>query len=246
LRTVGGINPVKEALRAHPGKVSEVILVVDSRAAREIAPLCERAGVRWRAGSRQELDRLTRSAAHQGAVASLSDFRYTELDELVRPYQETAAGALLIVLDGIEDPQNLGAIVRSAQAFGVDGLILPRDRAAAVTPAVAKASAGAVETTSIAQVTNIARCLDELKALGFWAAAADQQADRSLWEVDFTVPLALVIGAEGKGLRPLVRRQCDLAFRIPIQGPVGSLNASVAAGVALCEISRQRRLAAEK
>ena len=247
MRTVCGINPVKEALRAHPGKIREVALLGHSRVSRELAPICERAGVRWRQASREELDRLVEGGVHQGAVATVSDFQYLEVAELVDEARQSGRPPLLLLLDGLEDPHNLGAIVRSAQALGADGLILPKDRAVGVTPVVAKASAGAIETARIAQVTNLSRCLDELKALGLWAAAADPEASQAIWEVDLTGPLVLVIGSEGKGVRPLVRRHCDLAFRIPMAGPVGSLNASVAAGIALYEIARQRhRLAGPK
>jgi 23S rRNA (guanosine2251-2'-O)-methyltransferase len=241
LRTVCGINPVKEALRAHPGKIREVALLGQSRVYRELAPICERAGVRWRPASRDELERLAPGAVHQGAVATVSDFQYLELDELVEHARAHGRPPLLLLLDGIEDPHNLGAIVRSAQVLSADGLIIPKDRAAGVTPVVAKASAGAIETARIAQVTNLSRCLEELKKTGFWAAAADQNSKTAIWKVDLTVPLVLVIGAEGKGVRPLVRSHCDLGFRIPMEGPVGSLNASVAAGIALYEIARQRQ-----
>src|SRR5262249_52554884 len=122
-----------------------------------------------------------------------------------------------------------------------DGLVLPKDRAVGVTPAVAKAAAGAIETARIAQVTNLSRALDELKEAGLWAVVAGQEAPKGIWEVDLTLPLVIVIGSEGKGVRPLVRRHCDLAMRVPIEGPVGSLNASVAAGIALYEVARQRR-----
>jgi 23S rRNA (guanosine2251-2'-O)-methyltransferase len=247
LRTVCGINPVKEVLRVRPEQVREVILLAQSAAARELTRLCERAGVAWRAAGREELERLARGAVHQGALAQVSDFRYWELGDLVDPAGTQGHPPLLLVLDGIEDPHNLGAIVRSAQALGADGVILPKDRAAGVTPAVAKAASGAVETVRIAQVTNLSRSLEELKGLGFWTAALHQGAEKPIWEIDLTVPLALVIGSEGKGVRPLVRSHCDLALRIPIEGPVGSLNASVAAGIALYEVARQRqRLIAAK
>jgi 23S rRNA (guanosine2251-2'-O)-methyltransferase len=241
LRTVCGVNPVKEALRANPGRIREVVLLGQSRVSRELAPVCERAGVRWRPATRDELDRLAPGAVHQGAVATVSDFQYLELDELIERSRAHGRPPLLLLLDGIEDPHNLGAIVRSAQVLSADGLILPKDRATGVTPVVAKASAGAIETAQIAQVTNLSRCLETLKEEGFWAAAADQKAKSVIWDIDFTVPLVLVIGAEGKGVRPLVRSHCDLVFRIPIEGSVGSLNASVAAGIALYEIARQRQ-----
>ncbi len=243
MRTVCGINPVKEVLRIRPEQVREVMLLPHSGAERALTEICERTGVLCRPAKREELDRLSEGGVHQGVLARVSDFRYWALSELLEHAGENGQPPLLLVLDGIEDPHNLGAIVRSAQALGVDGVVLPTDRAARVTPVVAKASAGAIETVRIAQVTNLSRCLDELKEHGFWAAVAHQEAERSIWDVDLSIPLALVIGSEGKGVRPLVRRHCDLELRIPILGSVGSLNASVAAGIALYEVTRQRERA---
>jgi 23S rRNA (guanosine2251-2'-O)-methyltransferase len=145
-----------------------------------------------------------------------------------------------VLLDGVEDPQNLGAVIRSAHALGADGVVVPRDRAAAVTPAVAKASAGAVEHCPVVRVTNLARTVEELKEGGIWTVAAVPDGGRELQEIDLTGPTALVIGGEGQGIRPLVRRTCDHEARIPMVGRVGSLNASASAAIALYEAARQR------
>ncbi len=243
-RLVLGINAVRAALTERPREVQKLYLRAGSQDG-EIAKLARSAGVRWQVASPEQLGRIAQGGRHQGVAAELADFRYLPLGELLDklPADEMP---LLMVLDGIEDPQNLGAILRSAVSLGVHGVVLPRDRAVGVTPAVARAAAGAVEVSRIAQVVNLSRALEEIQERGLWTAAADQSAAQPVWAADLNLPLALVIGAEGKGVRPLVRRHCQVALRIPILGPVGSLNASVAAGVMLYETLRQRRLAAEK
>ena len=153
---------------------------------------------------------------------------------------ETGKAPLILVLDGVQDPQNFGALVRTAHVVGVDGIIIPRDRAVAVTPAVVKASAGATEHALIALVTNVARTLEELKEDGLWMCGAVAEGGQAPWKIDLKVPLALVLGAEGKGIRPLVLRGCDLQVQIPMTGKVASLNVGVAGAMLLYEASRQR------
>jgi 23S rRNA (guanosine2251-2'-O)-methyltransferase len=148
-----------------------------------------------------------------------------------------------VVLDGLQDPHNLGAVIRSADALGAHGVVLPKDRSVGVTPAVARASAGAVEHVPVARVTNLSRALEELKASGLWVAAADPAGDQLLWGARLDGPLAVVIGAEGAGVRPGVLKHCDLRLRIPMEGRVASLNASVSAALVLYEVARQRGLA---
>ena len=199
-----------------------------------------RSGLRWQGATVEQLDRLAEGAVHQGAVAQLKSFRYLELDQLWSLPQAAGRVPLLLLLDGIEDPHNLGSIIRSAQALGVDGIVFPQDRAVGITPVVAKVSAGAVESARISQVVNLSRAIEQIKSAGLWVAAVEQGGEVPLWKADLTIPLALVIGAEGRGLRPLVRRHCDLSLTIPMQGGVGSLNASVAAAIVLYEVRRQR------
>jgi 23S rRNA (guanosine2251-2'-O)-methyltransferase len=237
-RIVAGIHAVRAALKERPRDVEKLYLR-EGGAATELGELARRAGVRWHSASTEQLARLSQGESHQGVVAEMADFRYLSLEELLDGLPD-GEPPLILLLDGIEDPQNLGAIVRSAQGLGVHGLILPRDRAAGVTPAVARASAGAIESARIAQVVNLSRAIERLKEKGFWLAVADQEAEKTVWETDLTGPLGIVIGAEGKGVRPLVRSHCDLAVRIPMQGQLGSLNASVAAGILLYETRRQR------
>jgi 23S rRNA (guanosine2251-2'-O)-methyltransferase len=167
-------------------------------------------------------------------------FSYTELDDILERSRNLEEKGLLVVLDGVQDPHNLGAIIRSAACAGCHGVIIPRDRAARITPTVEKSSAGAVETVPVAQVVNIAQTLEELKKEGYWIFGAADDASASLFHQDLTGDVVLVIGSEGEGIRPLVRKKCDALFSIPMRGGVSSLNASVAAGVALFEVVRQR------
>jgi len=244
MRTVYGVNPVRELLRAGGEGVHELWLASGAERERAFGELARRAselGAKVRNAPRQKLDRLAGTDRHQGVVALVSEYRYRDLEELLALAGAAGEPPLLVVLDGIEDPQNLGAIIRSAHALGAHGVVIPRDRAAGVTPAATKASAGAVEHCPVARVTNVAQALEILKERGIWTVATDAQATEDLADLDLTTPTALVIGSEGRGVRPLVRRTCDLAVRIPMKGRVGSLNASASAAIALYEVVRQRR-----
>jgi 23S rRNA (guanosine2251-2'-O)-methyltransferase len=233
---VYGINPVIEALRA--GRVRE--LRVASRADERIGEalrLAEAQGVSVRHVRSVDLDRAARGHVHQGVVAEVRASAGLTVDELVAG----AAGTpLLVVLDGIEDPHNLGAILRTVDAAGADGLIRQSRHAAPLDGAAAKASAGAVAHVKIANVVNIARALEELKQAGVWTVGFTGDGPTRYDRIDYTLPTALVMGAEGTGLRRLVRERCDWLVSIPMLGHVGSLNVSVATGVALFEAVRQR------
>jgi len=181
--------------------------------------------------------------AHQGVVAVTSAKQYNDLDDLVEA--KRGQYSLLVVLDGVEDPHNLGAVIRTADASGADGVIIPERRAASVTALVAKASAGASEHLPVAKVTNIARTLEELKAKNIWTVGLDERGPQSYDSMDYNMDCAIVLGAEGKGIHQLVARKCDFLVSIPMLGKVPSLNVSVAAGVMLYEIVRQRRKKAE-
>lgn len=245
MRTVYGVNPVRELLRAGGESLAELWLTEGGRRARALAELAEaarRLGAKVREAPRIRLDRLAGTDRHQGIVAVVGDYRYRDLDELLEAARAAGEPALVVVLDGIEDPQNLGAIVRSAYALGAHGVVIPKDRAAGVTAAVAKASAGAVEHCPVARVTNLAHAVERLKSAGVWTIATDAAAEDDLTQVDLSVATALVVGSEGGGVRPLVRRNCDRVVRIPMKGRVGSLNASAAAAIALYEAVRQRNL----
>jgi 23S rRNA (guanosine2251-2'-O)-methyltransferase len=187
-----------------------------------------------------DLAHRSRSGVHQGVGAELTQFRYAELEDVLSAIEGTA---LLLVLDGVTDPQNLGALARSAHALGAQGIVVPKDRAAGITPAAFKAAAGALEHCPVARVTNLSRALDLMKQQGLWTVALAPDGDKELGQVDLTVPTALVLGSEGTGVRPLVRKTCDHVARIPMAGQVGSLNVAAAGTVALYEVLRQRRLA---
>jgi 23S rRNA (guanosine2251-2'-O)-methyltransferase len=233
---VYGINPVLEALRA--GRVKE--LRVGGRSderIREIVALAAQHRVRITRVAEDVLGRQSRGGVHQGVLAHVEDAPVHSVQDLL----EHALGTpLIIVLDGIEDPQNLGAILRTADAAGVDGVVVQTRRSAALGGAAAKASAGAVAYMKVAEVVNIARALEELKEAGVWTVGLAGEAPATYDSIDFTLPTALVLGAEGPGLRRLVRERCELLASIPMHGHVDSLNVSVAAGVVLFEAVRQR------
>ncbi len=236
--TIFGIKPAIEALRA--GRVTA--LAVSMRRQRGLTELLELAAkgrVRLRRVDPAELDRLAGGAVHQGVVATVRALETYAVSDLVA----VRTPALILVLDGIEDPRNLGAIARTVDAAGGSGLVVPERRAAPVTGAAVKASAGALVHVPLAPVVNLARALEELKAAGVWTIGLEAEADHSLYDLDLRLPSAFVVGAEGRGLHRLVRERCDWRAALPMQGQVSSLNASVAAGVALFEAVRQRSAA---
>ncbi len=235
-----GLNPVLEALRA--GRVRE-LRVLDrggekgGERFRELLDVAVAHGVRVRRVPGEVLERESRRGVHQGVTATVDDGRNWGIDELVRG----ATGVpLVVVLDGVEDPHNVGAILRTADAAGVDGVVIQSRRSAALDGAAAKAAAGALSHVRIAEVVNIARALEELKGAGLWTVGLAGEADTPYDAVDFAGPTALVVGAEGTGLRRLVREGCDFLASIPMHGQVSSLNVSVATGIALFEAVRQR------
>lgn len=238
--TIYGVNPVLEALRA--GRVREVRAV--DRASQRVAEIVAAAaieGIRVMRVPVAELDRAARGGVHQGVVAELRERERFDLSDILGG---ATGPALIVVLDGIEDPHNVGAILRTVDAAGADGVIRQSRRAAPLDGAAAKASAGAVSYVKVADVVNIARALEELKESGVWAVGLDGEATTRLDQIDLTLPTAVVLGAEGTGLRRLVRERCDVLGAIPMRGHVQSLNVSVAAGVALFEAVRQRGQAA--
>jgi 23S rRNA (guanosine2251-2'-O)-methyltransferase len=232
-----GINPVLEALRAGRVKTLRIGARDDDRM-RELLAFASTHGITPERVSNEVLSRQARGGVHQGVVADVDEASEYSVDDLVG----AARGApLILVLDGIEDPHNLGAILRSADATGVDGVVVQTRRSAARSPVAAKASSGAVAHVKMAEVVNIARSLEELKGLGLWCVGLAGEATTHYDAVDLTAPTAIVLGAEGPGLRRLVREKCDHMVSIPMYGHVGSINVSVAAGVILFEAIRQRR-----
>jgi 23S rRNA (guanosine2251-2'-O)-methyltransferase len=243
-RLVYGLNPVRELVSARPQAVSVVYLAPGAAGpgAKQLVDLCKNRRVSYEERERHELDALTGEAArHQGVVAITGEFVYAELADVLDQIDAGARPALLVVLDSVQDPQNLGAVIRSAQVLGAHAVVIGKDRAAPVTPAAVKASAGATEHLPVVRVTNVARAIDELKEHGLWTVAAVMSQEAPMpRDVDLKGPIALVLGAEGKGLRPLVERTCDLKVRIPMEGKVASLNVSAAAAILLYEAARQR------
>ena len=235
-----GINPVQEALRGKR-RAFELFVARDAND-RRIARLLEVASqhqVPVRQRGKEDLARLCGTVHHQGVVLRLEGFPYAELADVLAGCRRSE-DALLLVLDSIQDPHNLGALIRSAACAGGSGVVIPRDRAAGVTAVVEKSSAGAVETIPIVQVTNLVQALTEIKSAGFWVFGAVGDAATSLYDRDLTGRVAMVVGAEGEGVRPLVRKNCDDLLSIPLKGGVASLNASVAGGIMLFEAVRQR------
>lgn len=231
---VYGRRPVHEVLRAGRRQVLE--LHVTERALEAEAWLREVPGLRLHVQREGQLTEVAHTRDHQGVVAFCEPYRYADAHGLT-----TGERPLVVCLDQVTDPHNLGAVVRSAEGAGASGVVITERNAARVTPAVAKASAGAVEHVPVAVVVNLSRYLEEIKSPGLWTLAATHDAPTSVWDADLAGGVALVFGAEGRGLRPGVRRACDDAFSVPLAGSVESLNVSVAAGIALFEAARQRR-----
>jgi 23S rRNA (guanosine2251-2'-O)-methyltransferase len=227
-----GIHPVHEALKARRA-LDRVVVAKGAGGPKlqEIIDLCRRSGVPVRFEPRDQLDRAAATAAHQGVIAHAAAHQYGSLEEVA------ASSRLLLVLDGVEDPHNLGAIIRTADAAGAGGVLIPDRRAAGVTETVAKASAGAVEYVPVVRAGNISQALEKLKRAGFWIYGLDERG-RNLYEAGFNTPTVLVLGGEGKGLHENVKKHCDALLRIPMAGRIASLNVSVAAGVALFEWRR--------
>ena len=236
-----GINSVTEALKAR-GRAFEWVGMAKERHDLRLQRLiedCRRLSVPVRFLHRTELDRMAGNAAHQGVVAVTSAKQYNDLEDLIAARRDKYS--LIVVLDGVEDPHNLGAILRTADAAGANGVVIPERRAAAVTGTVTKSSAGASEHLPIAKVTNISKTIEELKDANIWTVGLDERASQTYDALDYNMDCALVLGGEGKGLHDLVKRKCDFLVSIPMLGKVPSLNVSVAAAVVLYEIVRQRR-----
>ncbi len=237
-----GVNPVKESLQGTRGAFNLYVQIsaTDHRV-EKIIRLAEERGVAVHRRDKGDLTRMCASSHHQGIALEVEPFRYADFDELLTAIGHSGRGGFILVLDAIQDPHNLGALIRSAACAGVDGVIIPKDRACGITAAAEKTSAGAVETVPVAMVTNIVQTLETLKKAGYWVYGLDGAARQSVYGTDFSGNVVLVVGGEGEGIRPLVRKQCDVVMSIPQYGGVSSLNASVAGGIALFEIARKVR-----
>jgi 23S rRNA (guanosine2251-2'-O)-methyltransferase len=238
-----GINPVTEALKA--GRPIQRLLIAEQRKSDrdilEIIRLAKGRGTEVRIAARDALKREAPNALHQGVIAITAARQYAALDDILQLPAQKGQVPLYLVLDGVEDPRNLGALLRTAEATGVHGVIIPERRAVGLTETVAKAAAGALEYVPVVKVVNIVNALEELKKAGVWVAGAEAGGDALYWDADFDRPMALVLGGEDKGVRRLVRERCDYLLSLPLMGKITSLNVSVAAGVLLYEVLRQRR-----
>jgi len=236
MAVLAGIHPVREALRA--GRALERVCIARGAAGarlQEIIELCRQAGVPVRFEPREALDRMARNTPHQGVVAVAAAAPAARLEDVL------PRAGLLVVLDGVEDPHNLGAILRTAYAAGATAVVAPERRAAGLTDAVAKAAAGALGLIPFVRVANINRALEQMKQAGFWIYGVDERGTAAYYEADYTDPAALVFGGEGKGLHELTRKRCDFLLRIPVSGQIASLNVSVAAGIVLFDWRRRAR-----
>ncbi len=245
-RHLCGVHAVREALASHARDLAVVYFAEDPARGplAEVATIARNARVTVEVRAASELDALAGPVRHQGVVAiAAGDYPYLDLDALLTKASARTQTPLIVALDEVTDPHNLGAIVRSVVALGADGVITLKDRAAPVTPVVVRASAGATEHAAIARVVNLSRTLEALSRKDIRTVGLDADGSADLEAIDLTGPVALVVGSEGYGLRRLVKERCDVIARIPLSGPVASLNASVAAAIAIYEVTRQRRAA---
>jgi 23S rRNA (guanosine2251-2'-O)-methyltransferase len=240
-----GIHPIREALSTRGHMVREIWVSRGgrNRNVRDILSQARELGVKVRSHQRQRLDSRAGTTAHQGILALLSPYSFVDLDEILAAARSDDP-ALILVLDGIQDPQNLGGLIRTAYVCGAHGVVVPKDRAAPLTAAVAKASAGALEHVAVARITNLKRTLELFKKKGIWVVGLSMEGEHLIYELDLRQPTAMVIGGEAKGIRPLVGRACDLLAAIPQRGRLDSLNAAAAGSMALYEAMRQRLTAA--
>ncbi len=241
-----GRHPVAEVLRSRPRDVRRIYLTGAGRTSRlsDIERMAKRNHIPVTVVAKHKLDDLVGAAPHQGVAAAVAPFEYCDIDDILDRARRLDEPPLILALDQIQDPHNLGSLIRSALALGAHGIVFPKDRATEVTPSVVKVSAGATAYLPIAKVTNLRRALNDLKAAGVWvvgSAASGSVASRALDEIDLTQPTVIVVGSEGKGMRRMVQHSCDLLVHIPMSEHPGSLNAGVAGGVILYEAARQRR-----
>jgi 23S rRNA (guanosine2251-2'-O)-methyltransferase len=234
-----GVHPVTEALRA--GRPIERVLIARGAKQQRLQPVieeCRERGIPVRFEPREALDRLAHGAAHQGVIALAAEKEYARLEDIVDALDHPG---LLVALDGVEDPHNLGAVIRSAHAAGADAVVVPQRRSAGLSETVGKAAAGALEHLPVIRTTNLNQEIERLKQKRYWVYGFDERAEKNYDEVEYEGNVALVLGGEGKGIHQLTAKHCDVLVKIPVVGRIASLNVSVAAGIALFEVLRQRR-----
>lgn len=243
MEVIYGINTIRDLLRQNKDGWEKIIIASGRKGSsvKEIIDIAHQRKIPLEFGERKYLDKLSGTAEHQGVIAFYKSFVYADLDVVIGNRNPSFNVDLILVLDSIMDPQNLGSIIRTAHCLGANGVVIPEDRAAQVTAGVYKASAGSIQNLPIARVVNLAQSLDYLKSKGFWVFGADAHEGKKVQEMDFQCSVALVLGGEEKGIRPLVRKKCDFLMTIPMAGDFDSLNVSVAAGIIQYEILRQRQ-----
>lgn len=236
-----GRNPVMEAMKSGR-EIEKLLIAKDAEGSiRKIIGMAKDKNLSYQFAEKTALDRIADGRAHQGIIAYVSTYEYCDVEDIIEKARQKGEDPFLIVLDGIEDPHNLGAIMRTADGAGAHGIIIPKRRAVGITDVVAKASAGAVEYIPVAKVSNIAQTVEKLKELGIWTFACDMDGTE-YGKTDLSGSLALIIGAEGQGISRLVKEKCDFSISIPMSGRISSLNASNAAAILMYEIRRQRKV----
>jgi 23S rRNA (guanosine2251-2'-O)-methyltransferase len=237
-----GIHPVREALKSSHLQIEKILISAQTPRAplQSIFDLANKRKIPVTFTTQESLEQVTKGGVHQNVVGLLKETPYADVGEIFSRWKKEGTKALFLILDGIQDPQNFGSLIRTALGCGVHGIIIPKDRSVGITPVVVKASAGAVAHLPIARVINIAATIDLLKKEGVWVYGASGEVNDLIYQIDLNMDLAIVIGAEGKGIRPLVKRRCDRLFSIPMKGPLSSFNASVSGGMILYEVMRQR------
>ena len=241
MQVIYGINPLREVFFSHP-EMLEKVVVADRRGGNEVRKILKLAaehGIPVEFGGREQVENLAPHQVHQGVTGICREHAYATVNEVIAHRHEKSKYDLVVLLDSVTDPQNLGSIIRTAHCCGANGVIIPENRAASVTASVAKASAGAVQYLPTAMVVNLVRTIEYLKERGFWIYGADAVARMDIRTPDYEGNIALVMGSEGRGIRPLIRKKCDFLISIPMRGQVASLNVSVATGVILYEILRK-------
>ncbi len=241
-QVIYGIHPVQEALKS-PHFQFEKIFVGTPKphpGLQAVVDLAHQKQIPVTVSTKREIDRMVKGGVHQNIVALIKEIPYSNLEDILSQWRKEGKKALFLVLDGIQDPQNFGALIRTAAGCGAHGIVIPKDRAVGITPVVVRTSAGATAHLPIVRVVNVAHTLEILKKEGVWVYGAAGDANDRIYQLDLTGDLAIVIGSEGKGIRPLVKKKCDRLFSIPMTGPISSFNASVSGGMILYEVMRQR------
>ncbi|MGO9138960.1 MAG: 23S rRNA (guanosine(2251)-2'-O)-methyltransferase RlmB [Syntrophales bacterium] len=243
MQVIFGVNPLLEDLKSQPGRVSKIIVAQGrgGEAVEKILRLAKQKGIHIEFRERSYLDRKAGQGSHQGIVGFCEPFAYASVDDIITNRHPDLKYSLILILDSITDPQNLGTLIRTAHCCGANGVIIPENRSASVTGTVIKASAGAANHTPIARVVNVSNAIDYLKEQGFWIYGTDPATGKDFRSFDYDGQIGLVMGSEGTGMRPLIRRKCDFHLSIPTKGKIDSLNVSVAAGIILYEILRAFR-----